>query len=135
MVKFRCKNGIYFVRDCQCDMLTNLALRNPDRFDECKSCKRKRLCKDGDYVCIADRVSDLDEGVCKEKVPQEITVKLPIQLAVDLSDYLMALEPAPYPFGRLNSVLFAALEEQFYKVVQPVTYKRIHEILEKGDGK
>ena len=137
---YRCQKGLIFYREFGCDLSTKVELKNPHKFIACKDCNQKKQYDSGDYYCIADKMYDSEE-FSKEKVPEEIVIKLPTQFAVDLSDALMSgrllfspIGKAFYPYGKFSNILFSALEEQLYKVIAPDEYKRIHEILDKyGD--
>ena len=130
---YRCQKGLIFYRECSCELSTNVALMNPDKFSACKACNQRKQYESGDYYCVADKLDDYEE-FSKEKVPEEIVIKLPTQLAVDLFDRLARDNLIFYPMGKFSDILFSALEEQLYKVTAPEQYKRIHEILDKyGD--
>ena len=136
---YRCKWGLTFERESSCELSTSVALLNPDKFLACKDCNLKQKYESGDYYCVADKVSDSEGEFSKEKVPEEIVIRLPTQFAVDLSHHLNALFDRfafshCYPFNKLDDIVFKALEEQLYKVIAPEQYKRIQEILDKyGD--
>lgn len=130
---YRCQKGLIFYREFGCNLSTKVELKNPHKFIACKDCNQKKQYDSGDYYCIADKMYDSEE-FSKEKVPEEIVIKLPTQLAVDLFDRLARDNLIFYPMGKFSDILFSALEEQLYKVTAPEQYKRIHEILDKyGD--
>lgn len=61
--------------------------------------------------------------------PAKITIEIPTQTAVNLSDELMrrcSVISQP-DFNELNNILFDALKEQLYKITNPELYKLFKE--------